>query len=68
MRDELDHQTLDAKERDILRSLTLRPIDYRQGRNMPNEYRSLIGKGLAFRSHSQITITSKGEDVLERVA
>lgn len=60
--------SLDPKERDILRSLSLRHIDYSSGRNMSNEYRALIQRGLAVRSLNRIAITALGEEVLDRVS
>lgn len=62
-----ERQSLTAKERDVLASLGRAPIRYNVGRNMPNEYRTVIAKGLGFRSFNLITITPKGEETLERV-
>lgn len=62
-----ERQSLDAREREILRRLVREPLPFSERRTLPNEYRSLVNKGLAFWSHALVSATPKGEEVLERV-
>lgn len=65
LRDE--RQSLGRREREILGSIARKPIAYAEGRNWSNEYRALLGQGLIFHGMGLISITPKGEEVLERV-
>jgi len=62
-----ERQSLTKREREILRSLNRKPMAYAEGRNWSNEYRALLGQGLIFHGMGLISITPKGEEVLERV-
>lgn len=62
-----ERQSLTAKERDALATLARQPLSYGDRRNTPPEWRALLAQGLIFWSHSLVSITTKGEEVLERV-
>lgn len=62
-----ERQSLDKREREYLARLSRAPESYGDRRNSTSEQRSLLSKGLIFWSHSLISITTKGEEVLERV-
>lgn len=67
--DEVDERhSLTAREREILGALIAKPLPFNERRTLPNEYRSLVQKGLAFWSFNLVTATPKGEQVHERVA
>lgn len=63
-----ERQSLTAREREILASIDRKPIPYAEGRNWSNEYRALLSQGLIFHGMGLISITPKGEEVLERVS
>ncbi len=63
-----ERQSLDRREREYLARLGRGAESYSDRRNATAEQRSLLAKGLIFWSHSLISITTKGEEVLERVA
>lgn len=58
---------LSRQERDTLATLARGPLQHGDGRNIPEHFRNLIGKGLAFQAHGRFTITEKGVEVAERV-
>lgn len=62
-----ERQSLNARERELLAALARRPLSLSERRTLPNEYRALVNKGLAFWSHSLVSVTPLGEEVLERV-
>jgi hypothetical protein len=57
---------LDAEARKRLQELAVESLPYNAGRALPLDYRALVIKGLAFRSHCHITITDKGRELAER--
>lgn len=62
-----ERQSLTKAERDALASFARKPLNYSDRRNTPSEWRALLAQGLIFWSHSLVSITTKGEEVLERV-
>lgn len=62
-----ERQSLTAKEREALAAIARRPVSYGDRRNTPSEWRALLAQGLIFWSHSLVSVTTKGEEVLERV-
>lgn len=65
LRDEDSREQLGADSREWLRQL---PVEWAKKRPMPSALLTLIQQGLAFRSVVGVTITTKGEDVLNRVS
>lgn len=63
-----EYLVLDAAGRSWLQQLAARPLAWSTSRRVPSDVLPLIHQGLAFRSAFQVTITAKGEDLLDRVA
>lgn len=65
LRDE--RQSLTARERECLETFARGAMTYNARRSWPSEWRTLLSQGLIFHSFNLISITPKGEEVLDRV-
>lgn len=62
-----DFHSLERVDRDALAELVRGPITFAGTRKAPDRFRPLLARGLAFQSHSLISITERGLAVAERV-
>lgn len=63
-----DFHSVSAESRSWLVALSLEPVKWGVNRPMPLALQALVHKGLAFRSALLLSITPKGEEVLERIS
>lgn len=63
-----EFHSLERVDRDALGELSRGTYAISDQRQTPKRFLPLLARGLAFQSHAGITITRKGEEVLERVA
>lgn len=61
-----ERQSLTARERECLGVFARGAVRYNLGRNWPTEWRTLLSQGLIFQAHDLVSITPKGEEVLDR--
>lgn len=62
-----DFHSLERVDRDALAELVRGPITFAGSRKAPDRFRPLLAKGLAFQSHTAISVTARGLEVDARV-
>lgn len=62
-----EFQSLTAEDRAALAELVHAPIRFAGARKVPDRFRPLLAKGLAFQSAVLLDVTDRGADVAERV-